>query len=326
MDKQLCSFRLHKYQSGDDIGTWIIPPEWNVNNASLSTLDGKVLASYEDHPLFLAPYSIPVNSVISRSELSDHISFHPALDDAYFYEHRLAFDYSRRLKEWRISLPRNLWQTMGDDYYKIDVDVEVRDGEMLVSEYLLPGESDEQIFLLADYCHPGQVNDSLSGLVVMVEVFNWLASLDNRKYTYRLLLLPETIGSCVFLHSNPSLLDTTKLAIFSEFVGWGKDWIIKRSDGPDSFSNKIAQQIKLQVPGLSLVQHHEAISNDEMVFDHCGVSSMSLLKSEISEYHSDKDHPSRLKLSDLSMATSIVKNMINIVESDKVLKPLQRYE
>ena len=46
---------IHRYPSGADYGTWIVPPQWDVIKAELT--DGaEVIASYRDHPLFLAPY------------------------------------------------------------------------------------------------------------------------------------------------------------------------------------------------------------------------------------------------------------------------------
>ena len=59
---------VHRYPSGSEYGTWDIPEEWNVIKAELT--DGKrVLASYTDHPLFLASYSCSFTGWVSREEL-----------------------------------------------------------------------------------------------------------------------------------------------------------------------------------------------------------------------------------------------------------------
>jgi len=47
---------IHRYPSGNEYGTWVVPPQWDVKKAVLSDGD-RTIASYEDHPLFLAPYS-----------------------------------------------------------------------------------------------------------------------------------------------------------------------------------------------------------------------------------------------------------------------------
>ena len=39
----------NKYPSGEEYGTWIIPPSWNVKEAWLKNSKGELIASYEDY-------------------------------------------------------------------------------------------------------------------------------------------------------------------------------------------------------------------------------------------------------------------------------------
>jgi len=83
---------LHRYPSGSEYSIWDIPPCWDVREAWLKDESGNIVASYEDHPLFLAPYSMPFNGIIRFDVLKEHVSFHPTLKNAFFYEHRLAYN------------------------------------------------------------------------------------------------------------------------------------------------------------------------------------------------------------------------------------------
>ena len=140
----------HRYPTGDDCSTWIIPPQWDVKEAWLKDKDGKIIGSYDDHPLFFCPYSCSVHKTISKEELLPHINVEPKQPDAYSYNWRYASDYRLRLKAWGISLPENVLKGMGQGPFEIFADVEVKDGEMLVGEICLPGESDETFIFLSD--------------------------------------------------------------------------------------------------------------------------------------------------------------------------------
>ena len=113
---------IHRYASGKEYGTWMIPPQWDVKKAELS--DGNtIIASYDDHPLFLAPYSCSFTGWIDRDELLKHVRSASHQPEAFSYDHRLAYDFQRRLKEWAITLPNSLVQELDKEKYYIDIQV-----------------------------------------------------------------------------------------------------------------------------------------------------------------------------------------------------------
>src|SRR5205823_5471693 len=77
-------------------------------------------------------------------------------------------------------------------------------------KHYLPGESDEEIMITSYLCHPKGANDNLSGVVLSVELFKLLAQLPNRRYSYRLAIWPETIGSITYIHSYPDRIKKVK--------------------------------------------------------------------------------------------------------------------
>ena len=165
---------VHRYASGTEHGTWVIPPRWDVTKASLSDEDG-VVASYDDHPLFLAPYSIPFTGWVSQKDLLSHVRTSEDRPDSYVYEYRLAYDFSRRLNEWAITLPHFIVENLNKSEYFVDIQVETGPGHMLVGEHTLKGRSNHTFALLTHLCHPGQANDGLAGVAVGTEVMKRLA-------------------------------------------------------------------------------------------------------------------------------------------------------
>jgi len=58
-------------------------------------------------------------------------------------------------------------------------------------------------------------NNELSGPVVLSEIISYLKSIPHRKYTYRFVLLPETIGSIAYLSANLDTLQANMIAGFN---------------------------------------------------------------------------------------------------------------
>lgn len=320
--EELIATKIKKYyyHSGMEIATWTVPPEWNLKSASLQTLNGKIVFTNKNHPLFVAPYSKSFKGKITLSELKKHLCWHKKLHKAFFYEHRLAYDEKRRLKEWRLSLPFIEVKKLPNTKYLVDIKVETKPGKMIVGELHLKGSSKKTICLLSDYCHPAQVNDSLSGLITMLLVFAELKKIKKRKYNYKLFLFPETIGSIIFLAKNKKIVSDTNLAIFSEFVGWGKKWLITKTDQSDNdIANKIANSIQRKWKNLQIGDIFSGYGNDELIFAFAGVPSMSLQMQDVKEYHSSEDEPSKIKKQNIEKAKSIILNIIYIMEKNEIL-------
>ena len=74
-------------------------------------------------------------------------------------------------------------------------------------EYYIQGTAPDTICLVAHFDHPGMVNDSLSGCVALLQAMEMLEmSFDKTRYSYRLLLVPEHIGSVAWLSRNQNIV------------------------------------------------------------------------------------------------------------------------
>jgi aminopeptidase-like protein len=312
-------FIRHRYPTGADHGTWVVPPRWDVRQAWLKGPDGRIVADYAEHPLFVAPYSHAFHGKLTLEALKPHVRLHPRRDDAFYYEHRLAYDYRRRLNDWLLTMPRERFEALPEGEYEVELDVEVEPGEMLVAEYILPGETDECIALLSDYCHPGQCNDSMSGILAMLKVIETLRAMPRRRYTYRWYVFPETIGSCVLIAEDPTLLEGLKLAIYSEMVAWGGDFAITyRVPKPDAISAHLAREAVAHFPGTRLLDMFASWGNDEHIFEYAGVPSLSVQRLEVPEYHSSRDHYDLISDASLAEAAERIHRLCRVMERDAV--------
>ena len=97
--------------------------------------------------------------------------------DAFVFNWRYATDARLRLKDWGLSLPLKTLKKLDKKNYEVFIDVDVTEGDMLVGEIIIKGKSSKSIMFVANYCHPGQVNDSFSGLAMFMKVMMELSKM-----------------------------------------------------------------------------------------------------------------------------------------------------
>lgn len=319
---------LHQYPTDSEYQTWPIPPEWNVRKAVLS--DGKrVIASYDESPLFLAPYSLAFSGRVTRDELIEHTFSNPEKPDAFCYEFRLAYNYQRRLKEWRISLPYDRLQALSEGPFHVDIDVETGPGNMLVAELAHTGRSGNWFMFLAHYCHVAQANDGLAGVAVMLEAMDRIMrSHPTPRHGYKALLMPETIGSSVYAATHECELDNTLGAVFSEMAGAEAPLQLVFSRRGDTYIDRVFLHVLRKQGKLPcrFVPFRKGWGNDELVFDApgIGVPVVSMDRHPFAAYHTHHDNLSLVKLSRLEEVVEILTGVVDTLEQDYIPRPRNR--
>lgn len=315
---------LHKYPTGKEYGTWVVPPRWDVKRALLS--DGKkTLASYDDHPLFLAPYSHSFTGWVGREELLKHVRSAPATPDVFLYEFRLAMNYQRRLKEWMISLPHSLVERLDKPRYFVDIEVEISPGHLIVGESLLRGANDHTFSFLTHLCHPGQANDGLAGIAVGVELMRRIArEFPAPRYNYQLLVMPETIGSCVFLSDQKERYDSYLGSIFIEMIGIQSPLrygVTRR--GSTYLDRVMGHLLPKHDPKGSVCALREHWGNDELVFDSpgVGVPGGEIGRHPFQWYHTSGDNLEVTDPAALEQAVDLLMDLVRSLERDFIPRP-----
>src|SRR5262249_37754423 len=129
---------------------------------------------------------------------------------------------------WGFCLSQKQFSSMTDEEYEVFIDASLREGHLTYGEYLIPGETSDEVLLSCHICHPSLCNDNLSGISLAVSVAERLRQV-RRKYSYRFLFIPGTIGSITWLALNEARLPAIKHGLVIAGVGDRGGFTYKRT-------------------------------------------------------------------------------------------------
>jgi aminopeptidase-like protein/aminoglycoside N3'-acetyltransferase len=307
---------VHEYPTGTECWSWLVPEKWTCREARLERLDGERLFSYADHPLHVVSYSLPFEGVVSREELLGHLHVHPTLPDAIPF----VFRYYER--EWGLCCSQVQRERLTDAAYRVVIRTEFSYGTLKVGEVVAPGARDEGLVLCAHLCHPAQANDDLTGVVVGIDVMRALLARPERRWTHRLLVVPETIGSLAFLSRRADLLPRLRGGLFLEMLGRDRPHALQHSFAGDTAVDEcFAEALRAHEPAGWTSPFRTLPGNDERQFNAPGVRVPMLLLARVlppgapsapyAEYHSSHDVPALVPAARLAESRDLVLAMLD---------------
>lgn len=142
-------------------------------------------------------------------ELKEHLYTLPEQPEAIPY----ITSYCK--ERWGFCLSQNQYDQLEDGEYRVKIEAKHFDGVLNYAELVLPGESHDEVFLSTYIFHPSMANNELSGPTVVTYLAKWLSELSKRYYTYRIVFIPETIGSITYLSRNYKEMREKTIAWFN---------------------------------------------------------------------------------------------------------------
>jgi len=189
--------KIKSISSGKKVYDWEIPKVWSIKDAFISHAKKKLI-DFKINNLHVLGYSSPVKTKLYFKDLKNKLIVNKKIDrDAIPY----ATSYYK--KNWGFCVSRKQYLKLSNIKTKFDIMINsnFKNGKLKWGEATIKGKSKKTIILSTYLCHPSMANNELSGPVVCNELINFLKKRKNN-YSYKIIFLPETIGSISFISQN----------------------------------------------------------------------------------------------------------------------------
>lgn len=204
---------LHEVPTGAEVLDWTVPREWNIRDAWIKNAAGERLVDFRQLNLHVVSYSVPLRKRMSFGELKEHlftVEGEPGL---------VPYRTSYYEETWGFCLSQNqLAQFQHGEEYEVCIESSLDPGNLTYGEYHLEGDTREEVLISCHICHPALANDNLSGIALAVELARSLANAP-RRYSYRFLFIPGTIGSITWLAQNEERVSAIRHGLVLTNVG-----------------------------------------------------------------------------------------------------------
>lgn len=319
--KERIPLDIHTVPSGEACFDWVVPKGFKVNEAYVEAPDGSRVLDFQDCHYHVWQYCKPFSGRMSREELTAATSTIPELPDAI----PLRVSYYR--DKFGLCMSQNQLDRLPAGDYNVHIDTEIYDDYLRIGEWHLPGESDREIIITCYLCHPHGANDNLSGVAVATELFRLISELPNRRYSYRLLIWPETLGSYAYLSHFPERIEKIAGGLVVACVGDGGPFTYKKTfHGNTEMDRAVQHALRYSGKKHVIRDYSTATGSDEFTLNGPGFRLpvgclMRTPFAEFPEYHSSADDLNFVRPEHLFESLEIYWDVIQTLERNKTYKP-----
>ena len=221
---------------------------------------------------------------------------------------------------WGFCLSEKEKRSLPHGKYKIVIDSELKEGFLDYSSAFIKGSSEKQILFSSYICHPSMANNELSGPIVVNGILDYIKKqYPNPKYSYRFALVPETIGSIIYINKNEADLKRNLICGFNlSCVGDERSFSFVQTP----YNNKISDNaLRAALIGKNNVKEFSYLDRGSDERQYCSpgidlpVCTFSRSKFFVfPEYHTSADNLNLISEKGLNDSLEVMKSIVDSFE------------
>ncbi len=314
LKKIIPDMQIHEVASGTRVYDWTVPKEWNISEAYIENNRREKIIDFKKNNLHVVGYSCPIDKWVSKEELKQYIYTQPDQPDVIPY---ITSYYSLRSG---FCMSKDMWNDLPDGNYHMYIDSKFTDGSMTYGEIIIPGVTSEEICFSTNICHPGLGSNEVSGPCVLTYLAKWLSEEPNRRYTYRFLFIPETIGSITYISQHlEEMKKNIKAGFVVTCVGDDLEYSYVESRKGGTLADRALQQVLKYYAPMYKKYSFLKRGSDERQYCAPGVDLPFVVfcrskYHEYKEYHTSADNLSFISSAGMGNALEVLKRVVMTLE------------
>ena len=313
--RDIIPLQLTEVPSDTNVFDWVVPKEWNINDAYIITPNGKKVCDFKINNLHVVNYSIFIDAQMNYQELIKHLHYIEEMPEA------IPYITSYYKETWGFCLPFNEFKSLPKEgVYKVKIESSLKDGALTYGEYILKGESDKEVLFSTYLCHPSMANNELSGPLCLAFLYKKITELPFRKYTYRFVIAPETIGVIAYLAKHGMYMKEKTIAGYVlTCCGDEAPFVYKTSKHWDALADKAAKHVLKHQEVPYKVIPFSVGGSDERQYCSPGFNMPvgSLTRSmyqQYIEYHTSLDNKSFISFKEMEKTIDTYFKIVKVLE------------
>ena len=311
----LPELHLTEVPTGTECFDWKVPMEWRIEGAELRDPQGDKVVDFKDSNLHVVNYSSPVDIYLNLEELQSHLYSIPEVPNA------IPYVTSYFSEGWGFCLAHEQREKLRRGKYHAKISSAFIEGSMTLGSLLIKGSSENEVLLSSYLCHPSLANNELSGPSLLTYLARWILTRP-RRYTYRVVLVPETIGTVAYLSKNLSAMKRNTIAGFVlTCLGDSRSWSHIESRNGNTLADKLSKHLLSKLhPEFSQYSFKERGSDERQ---YCSplvdLPVCTVTRSKFGtypEYHNSNDNLSIINPLALQDSFDYFKTLIEALESN----------
>ena len=319
--KKECGLELKMYEisSGTSAFDWKIPREWRINEAYIEDERGYRIIDMKKNNLHVVGYSTPVDRWVGLDELKQYIYVQEDQPDVIPY---VTSYYSER---FGFCMSKNQRDSLTNGKYHMVIKSELFNGVLNFAEIVIPGLSDKEVFFSTYVCHPSMANNECSGPALSTELIKHVNGMKDRRYTYRFVFVPETIGSLTYLSYKNTYIELKDKMIAGfnlSCVGDNNDYSIIESRYANTLADRVLNNVLYYYTDDKYSKYsYLKRGSDERQYNAPGIDLpvVCFCRSkfgEFPEYHTSADNMSYVSPEGFQGSYEVIKRVILALENN----------